>query len=71
MQVICITHQPQVASKAKDHFIVQKETGKNFTKVLVHKLSDKESNEEIARMLSGENITKEARAAAVKLKVVN
>jgi DNA repair protein RecN (Recombination protein N) len=71
VQVICITHQPQVASKAKDHFIVQKETGKNFTKVLVRKLSDKESNEEIARMLSGENITKEARAAAVKLKVVN
>ncbi len=71
VQVISITHQPQVASKAKEHFVVQKELGKNDTRIHVRKLSDKESNEEVARMLSGENVTKEARAAALKLKVVS
>ncbi len=71
VQVISITHQPQVASKAKTHFVVQKEVTKGETRISVKKLSTKESNEEIARMLSGENVTKEARAAALKLKVVN
>lgn len=71
VQVISITHQPQVASKAKTHFIVQKESAKGETKISVKKLTANESNEEIARMLSGDTITKEARAAALKLKVVN
>jgi DNA repair protein RecN (Recombination protein N) len=60
-----------VASKAKTHFVVEKESGRSDTKISVRKLNTKESNEEIARMISGENITKEARAAAIKLKVVN
>jgi DNA repair protein RecN (Recombination protein N) len=71
VQVISITHQPQVASKAKGHFVVEKTLGKAETKISVRKLNSKESNEEIARMLSGESVTKEARAAALKLKVVN
>ena len=70
VQVISITHQPQVASKSKTHFVVEKQMGKNDTKISVRKLTDKESNEEIARMISGENVTKEARAAALKLKLV-
>jgi DNA repair protein RecN (Recombination protein N) len=69
-QVISITHQPQVASKAQEHFLVDKMVGKSGTNIIVKKLSEKESNEEIARMISGENITKEARAAAIKLKIV-
>ncbi len=70
VQVISITHQPQVASKAQDHFVVEKESGRISTRISVKKLNAKESNEEIARMLSGENVTKEARAAALKLKLV-
>ncbi len=71
VQVIAVTHQPQVASKASDHFKVLKMLDKNQTKVSAKKLNAKESNEEIARMIAGENITKEARAAALKLKIVN
>lgn len=71
VQVISITHQPQVASKAQNHFVVEKRTTKNETNIEVRKLTAKESNEEIARMLSGESVTKEARAAALKLKVVS
>jgi len=71
VQVISITHQPQVASKAETHFVVQKNSVKGSTNISVKKLVQKEATEEIARMLSGENITKEARAAALRLKVVN
>lgn len=63
-QVLCVTHQPQVASLADQHFVVQKEmTGKN-TKVGVRKLSEDEQIEEIARMLAGEKITDTARQHA-------
>lgn len=67
-QVICITHQPQVASKADSHYLVFKTIKNNLANVSVTKLDKQKANEEVARLISGERITDEARAAAEKLK---
>lgn len=67
LQVLVVTHQPQVASKGNLHFKINKQQKANATFTTVTTLSDQERQEEIARMLAGENITTEARAAAEKL----
>ncbi|WP_019222429.1 DNA repair protein RecN [Bartonella rattaustraliani] len=69
VQVFAITHAPQVASKAHSHFLISKvESGdKGCFVTAIHKMEEHERAEEIARMLAGEQITKEARAAAQKL----
>ena len=67
VQVMAVTHAPQVASFSTTHFKVSKETKGEMTTTIVEKLSAKEKKEEIARMLSGEKISDEARAAAEKL----
>ncbi len=63
-QVLCVTHQPQVASLADHHFVVRKETIKNRTEVRVRELDENEQIEELARMLAGEKITDTARQHA-------
>ncbi len=66
-QVLVVTHAPQVAARADHHWIVTK-TGKAEVKTDISPLSSRtERCEEIARMLAGADITKEARAAADKL----
>ena len=67
-QVLVVTHSPQVAARAAHHWIVAK-TGKKGAIVtkLTHLKGAKDRQEEIARMLSGAQITTEARAAAAKL----
>lgn len=62
-QVLVVTHSPQVAARANNHWVVAKENARTS----VIPLPPKERQEEIARMLSGSEITKEARAAAGKL----
>ena len=64
VQVLLVTHSPQVAAFSRQHFKVSKSTQNNITTTKVHQLSAAEKKEEIARMLSGEKITDEARAAA-------
>ncbi|HEY0460414.1 MAG TPA: DNA repair protein RecN [Pyrinomonadaceae bacterium] len=63
-QVLCVTHQPQVASLADHHFVVRKESVKNRTEVCVRELDESQKVEEIARMLAGERITDTARQHA-------
>jgi DNA repair protein RecN (Recombination protein N) len=63
-QVLCVTHQPQVASLADHHFVVRKESVKNSTSIRVRELDEAEKVEEIARMLAGEKITETARQHA-------
>jgi DNA repair protein RecN (Recombination protein N) len=63
-QVLCVTHQAQVASLADQHFLVEKETVGKKTKVGVKELNDKDKVEEIARMLTGAQITETARQHA-------
>jgi len=54
MQVISVTHLPQVAAKGKKHFIVYKNIEDNFTKTLIKKVDDTDRVFEIAKMLGGE-----------------
>jgi DNA repair protein RecN (Recombination protein N) len=62
-QVLLVTHSPQVAARAARHFRISRM--KDKTKIEL--LDDSERLEEIARMLSGANVTDEARAAAKRL----
>ena len=66
-QVLCVTHQAQVASKADLHFVVEKTMTKNRTSITVRELEKSERVEEIARMLAGEKITDAARENAREL----
>ncbi|MCG8701136.1 MAG: DNA repair protein RecN, partial [Bacteroidales bacterium] len=60
MQVINITHLPQVASKGDYHFLVHKTTNEQKTTTSVKLLSDDERLQEIAKMLSGEELSEAA-----------
>jgi DNA repair protein RecN (Recombination protein N) len=67
VQLLVITHSPQVAALGHQHWRVEKSGGKKETTTTVRPLSAAERREEIARMLSGATITDEARAAAKTL----
>ena len=60
MQVINITHLPQVAAKGNSHYLVYKEDISDKTTTLIKKLDDKERLYEIAKMLSGESLSQQA-----------
>ena len=65
MQVIAITHLPQVASKGDAHFLVYKEIGDDRTaSSKIKKIEGEDRAREIARMLSGQELTQEALANA-------
>ena len=66
-QVLVVTHSPQVTAKATMHWNVAKSENGKHSKTILKNLDDDQRKEEIARMLSGEKITEEARAAAEKL----
>lgn len=63
-QVICITHLPQVASQAHQHLRVEKQTQKKQTTSNVISLNEEQRRQEIARMLSGVEITEQSLAHA-------
>ena len=56
-QIICITHLPQIAAMADSHFLIEKSVENQATVSKIHKLTDEESVEELARMLGGVEIT--------------
>jgi DNA repair protein RecN (Recombination protein N) len=66
-QVLCVTHQAQIARFADHHLVVAKETVKGRTRVSVTKLDGSGRVEEIARMLTGTEITDSARRHAKEL----
>ena len=66
-QVIVVTHSPQVAAYGNDHFIVKKNYQNNDVKIHVDKINNDQKVNEVARMLSGKEITDEAIEAAKKL----
>ena len=69
VQVIAVTHAPQVAARANRHFLISKsaiEKGKRVATRVAEVAADKR-REEIARMLAGAEVTAEARAAADRL----
>ena len=67
VQVLVVTHAPQVAARGDVHWRVSKSTRGGHTTTKVEHLTATTRREEIARMLAGEKITDEARAAAESL----
>lgn len=67
MQVINITHLPQIASCGSHHYRVYKEHGSNQTTTQISLLTEQEREEEIAKMLSGASVTEAALANAREL----
>jgi len=66
-QILVVTHSPQVAARGRGHLLIAKSSDGTVTRTGVHTLDDAERREEIARMLSGAEITAEARAQAERL----
>lgn len=68
-QVLVVTHSPQVAARGGQHYLIAKASHGSVTRTSVRALSADERREEIARMLSGAEVTDEARAQAGRLLV--
>lgn len=66
-QVICVTHLPQVAAFGDSHFFIQKSSAKDFVAMNVAELKKKDRVQEIARLISGEKISKTSLAHAQQL----
>jgi DNA repair protein RecN (Recombination protein N) len=69
VQVLAVTHAPQVAARAQRHLLIEKQAVKEgaFMRTHVKPLDTDARQEEVARMLAGAKVTDEARAAASKL----
>ena len=70
-QVICITHLAKVACFANNHLFIEKEQMDNTSKVHVRLLNEKESVYELAKMISGKEITQQSIDHAKKLKEIS
>jgi DNA repair protein RecN (Recombination protein N) len=66
-QLLAVTHSPQVAARGKRHYVIAKSSEGTVTRTSVALLNAAGRQEEIARMLSGAEITDEARAQADRL----
>jgi DNA repair protein RecN (Recombination protein N) len=66
-QVLVVTHSPQVAARGGEHLLIAKNSDGLVTRTNLRTLDAFERQEEIARMLSGAEVTDEARAQAARL----
>lgn len=66
-QIICVTHQPQVAAKGHHHLLVEKHSSKKAVATTLEQLSDSRKINEIARMLGGIAITEQSLAHAKEM----
>ncbi|TWH01047.1 DNA repair protein RecN (Recombination protein N) [Mesorhizobium sp. J18] len=67
IQVLTVTHAPQVAARANTHYLISKSGGADRVSTGVMEIDRAARQEEIARMLAGATVTDEARAAAERL----
>lgn len=67
-QLICITHLPQIAAMADQHFCIEKQVIDSRSTTTIRLLEEQESVEELARMLGGEQITENAVNNAIEMK---
>lgn len=67
VQVLSVTHAPQVAARAHTHYLISKSGGADRVSTGIVAMDRPQRQEEIARMLAGATITEEARAAAERL----
>lgn len=70
-QVLCVTHLPQIASFADHHYVIEKREAAGRARILIRQLSLTERREEVARMLSGEQLTETSRQHAEQLLKTN
>ncbi|HEY0626446.1 MAG TPA: DNA repair protein RecN [Allosphingosinicella sp.] len=66
-QLLVVTHSPQVAARGRQHLLIEKSHDGLVTRTSVQALDEGKRREEIARMLSGAEVTDEARAQATRL----
>jgi len=66
-QVLCVTHLPQIAAFADQHFVIEKHERQGRTKTSIRLMDNDERTEEIARMLSGEKLTDTSRKHAAQM----
>jgi DNA repair protein RecN (Recombination protein N) len=67
-QVLCITHLPQIAAMANEHFLIEKNIHSGKTQTKITKLSKEESVNELARLLGGAKITDAVWQNALEMK---
>lgn len=67
-QVICITHLAQIAAMADHHYVIEKIVEEKDTKTSIHALNEKESIDELARILGGAKITDTVLQSALEMK---
>ena len=69
-QVICITHLPQIAAMADEHFVIEKESQETATRTRIRSLEREEMIQEIARLLGSDTITDTVLQSAEELKIM-
>ncbi len=67
-QVICITHLPQIAAMADEHFVIEKDVTESASTTKIRLLDRQEAEEELARLLGGVEITEAVRKSAREMK---
>jgi DNA repair protein RecN (Recombination protein N) len=67
-QILCITHLPQIAAMADNHYLIDKVSGDNGTTTLVTELNESEIEDELARLIGGARITDATLSAARDMK---
>jgi len=70
-QVVCVTHLPQIATFADQHYLIEKKTVSGRTRASVRRISGAERTEEVARMLSGAALTEASRKNAEQMLKAN
>ena len=66
-QVLCVTHLPQIATFADQHYMIEKRESSGRTKTTVRLIAGEERTEEVARMLSGAKLTETSRKHAEQM----
>jgi len=70
-QVLCVTHLPQIATFADNHYLIEKKAVGGRTRTTVHLIVGEERTEEVARMLSGARLTEASRKHAEQMLKTN
>ncbi len=66
-QVLCVTHLPQIATFADQHYVIEKKDRNGRTRTTIRAVSGEERTEEVARMLSGAKLTETSRKHAEQM----
>jgi len=66
-QILCVTHLPQIATFADQHYLIEKRAAAGRTKTTVRQITGDERTEEVARMLSGAKLTDTSRKHAEQM----